>query len=353
MAGIFFSCNFLRYLLTMSSTILITGATGFVGSHLVKANLEKGHKVRALVLPGDPGVAQLQQEQVEIFYGDIRHYEEVKNAITPGTDIVFHCAAFVSDWGKRDIFEQVMINGTDNVCRASVEAGVKRFVKISTNDVFGTDESKVMDETCPLTPWNEPYPDTKLAAEEVAWKYYKEKGLPVTMVYPCWIFGPGDKTFVPHLADAILKKEMVFMRRNAIVWPTYIENLVDLLMLIAVDDRAVGNGYLVHDGESTTLEEFTNSVAKSIGGKEVKTHIPYRIAFIVAVLMEFFGKLMGKKERPLLTTYMVKNLGSRLRFSIDKAKRELGWTPKISYQDGFAKTMIWLKTLDIQHLKQK
>ena len=111
--------------------------------------------------------------------------------------------------------------------------------------------------------------------------------------------------------------------------------------------------FLVHDGESTTLEEFTNSVAKSIGGKEVKTHIPYRIAFIVAVLMEFFGKLMGKKERPLLTTYMVKNLGSRLRFSIDKAKRELGWTPKISYRDGFTKTMIWLKTLDIQHLKQK
>ncbi len=337
----------------MPFNVFITGATGFVGTHLVDAQLAAGNHVRAFVLPNDPEVKKLQDKEVEIIYGDIRHYEDVRKGLADDIDIVFHCAAFVSDWGKREIFEQVMINGTDNVCRAAVQAGVMRLVKISTNDVFGIDESEIMDETFPLVPWNEPYPDTKIAAEEIAWKYYKEKKLPVTMVYPCWIFGPGDKTFVPHLADAILKKEMVFMRKNAIVWPTYIGNLVDLLMLISVDERAIGNGYLVHDGESTTLEEFTNSVAKAIGGKEVTTHIPYWLAYLVAVLMEFFGKLFSKKDRPLLTTYTVKNLGSRLRFSIDKAKRELGWMPKITYKEGFAATMVWLKTLDFSILKQK
>jgi nucleoside-diphosphate-sugar epimerase len=337
----------------MSSKVLITGATGFVGTHLVNANLAKGNFVKAFVLPNDPEIKHLENKNVEIVFGDIRNYEDVKKAITDDVDIVFHCAAFVSDWGKREIFEQVMVNGTENVCRAAAEANVKRLVKISTNDVFGLREDKVMDETFPLTPWNEPYPDTKLLAEEIAWNYYKEKNLPVTMVYPCWIFGPGDKTFVPHLADAVLKGEMLFMRKNAIVWPTYIENLIDLLMLIAVDERAVGNGYLVHDGESTTLEEFTNSLAKSIGAKEVKMRIPYWLAYIVAALMEFFGKLLKQKDRPLLTTYTVKNLGSRLRFSIDKAKRELDWTPKISYKEGFATTMKWLKTLDVSTLKQK
>ena len=332
----------------MSSKVLITGATGFVGTHLVNANLAKGNFVKAFVLPNDP-----ENKNVEIVFGDIRNYEDVKKAITDDVDIVFHCAAFVSDWGKRELFEQVMVNGTENVCRAAREANVKRLVKISTNDVFGLREDNVMDETFPLTPWNEPYPDTKLLAEEIAWNYYKEKNLPVTMVYPCWIFGPGDKTFVPHLADAVLKGEMLFMRKNAIVWPTYIENLIDLLMLISEDERAVGNGYLVHDGESTTLEEFTNSLAKSIGAKEVKMRIPYWLAYIVAALMEFFGKLLKQKDRPLLTTYTVKNLGSRLRFSIDKAKRELDWTPKISYKEGFATTMKWLKTLDVSTLKQK
>lgn len=337
----------------MSSKVFISGATGFVGTHLVNANLVKGNTVRTFVLPNDPEVKNLQNKNVEIIYGDIRNYAEVKKAITNDIDIVFHCAAFVSDWGKREIFEQVMINGTENVCRAASEANVRRFVKISTNDVFGLREDIEMDETFPLTPWNEPYPDTKIIAEEIAWKYHKEKGLPVTMVYPCWIFGPGDKTFVPHLADAVLKREMVFMRKNAIVWPTYIENLIDLLMLIAVDDRAVGNGYLVHDGESTTLEEFTNSLAKSIYAKEVKLHIPYWLAIAVAAVMEFFGKVFNKKDRPLLTTYTVKNLGSRLRFSIKKVKRELNWTPKISYKEGFATTMHWLKTLDFSKLKQK
>lgn len=337
----------------MSKKVLITGATGFVGTHLVNANLAAGHHVRALVLPNDPALTQLENRKVEVVFGDIRNYEEVRTAISDEIDVVFHCAAFVSDWGKREIFEQVMITGTDNVCRACVEAKVDRLVKISTNDVFGLDESEVMDESFPLKPWNEPYPDTKLAAEEVAWKYHKEKGLPVTMVYPCWIFGPGDKTFVPHLADAILKKEMMFMRRNAIVWPTYVENLVDLLMLISEDERAVGNGYLVHDGESTTLEEFTNSIAKAIGGKEVKIHIPYWLAYFAAILMEFFGKIIRKKDRPLLTTYTVKNLGSRLRFSIAKAEKELGWVPKISYREGFRRTMVWLKEQNFSKLKQK
>ena len=338
---------FIAYLLrnlveyaVMAKKVLITGATGFVGTHLVNANLSKGNTVRAFVLPNDPELQHLQQKNVEIVIGDIRNYEDVQKAITNDIDIVFHCAAFVSDWGKREIFEQIMIKGTENVCRASFEAKIKRFVKISTNDVFGLDESQVMNETFPLKKWNEPYPDTKIEAEEVAWKYYKKSGLPVTMVYPCWIFGPGDKTFVPHLADAVLKKEMVFMRKNAIVWPTYIENLVDLLMLISEDDRAVGNGYLVHDGESTTLEEFTNSLAKEIGAKKVTMHIPYWLAYFAAIIMEFFGKLFRKKERPLLTTYTVKNLGSKLKFSIAKAERELEWKPKISYKEGFARTML-------------
>ena len=85
--------------------------------------------------------------------------------------------------------------------------------------------------------------------------------MPLTMVYPLWVFGEGDQTFVPLLADAIIKKELIFWRKGAIVWPTYIDNLVDLLMLISEDERAIGNGYLVHDGESTTLEDFCTGIA--------------------------------------------------------------------------------------------
>lgn len=332
--------------------VLITGATGFIGGHLVKANLSTGHHVRALVLPNDPEAEVLRSKGVEVVTGDIRDYQAVRKA-TAGADVIFHCAAVVTDWAPKKLFQEVTVGGTENVCKAGLEAGVSLLVDMSTNDVFGLDESQVIDETFPLRPWHEPYPDSKIEAEKICWRYHRQHGLPVTMVYPCWVFGEGDKTFVPLLADAILKRELIFWRKDVIVWPTYIENLVDLLMLIAEDKRAVGNGYLVHDGEYTTLEEFSAGIAKALGIPPLNRYIPYSVAYGTAMMMEFVWRLLRKKTRPLLTTYTVKNLGSRLKFSIAKAERELGWKPKIPYSEGFKRTMEWLKTLDHRTLKQK
>jgi nucleoside-diphosphate-sugar epimerase len=109
----------------------------------------------------------------------------------------------------------------------------------------------------------------------------------------------------------------------------------------------------VHDGESTTLEEFCAGIAEALGVPPVKTYIPYWLAMTAAIVMEFIWKLFRIKMRPLLTTYTVTNLGSKFRFSIDKAQRELGWKPRITYREGFRKTMKWMKTLDIASLKQK
>jgi 2-alkyl-3-oxoalkanoate reductase len=175
----------------------------------------------------------------------------------------------------------------------------------------------------------------------------------VTMVYPCWVYGERDSAFVPDLADAIIKKDLIFWRRDVLVWPTYIKNLVDLIMLIAEDPRAAGNGYIAHDGESVTLQDFCAEIAKTMGVPPIKTHIPYGLAYTAALLMETAWKTARIKSRPLLTTYIVKNLGSRLRFSIEKARKELGWVPKITYRQGMAETMEWLRTLDRNTLKLK
>ena len=332
--------------------VLVTGATGFIGGHLVLANLDKGHSVRALVLPLDPGEKLLMAQGVEVVTGDIRDFSSVQKA-AKGMDIIFHCAAVVTDWAPKKMFDEITVQGTRNVCQAALNAGVSRLVDMSTNDVFGTNESCVMDETFPLVPWGEPYPDYKIQAEKIVWEYHRQHGLPATMVYPLWVYGPGDQTFVPLLADAILKRELIFWRKGAIVWPTYIENLVDLLLLISQDARAVGNGYLVHDGESTTLEDFCAGIAQALEVPPATLHIPYAAAYASAVVLELAAKVRGKKSRPLLTTYTVKNLGSRLQFSIAKAERELGWKPKLSYKEGFARTMEWLKALDISSLKKK
>lgn len=333
-------------------TVLITGATGFIGRHLVRANISRGNHVRALVLPGDQGEDYLKALGVEIYSGDICNFESVRQAVA-GCDIVFHCAAVVTDWAPKKLFRDVTVGGTENVCKAAMEAGVSRLVDMSTNDVFGTDESKVLDESMPERYWGEPYPDSKIDSEKILWRYHKEKRLPVTMVYACWVFGDGDQTFVPLLADAIVKKELIFWRRDVLVWPTYIDNLVDLLMLIAEDPRAIGNGYLVHDGESTTLQEFCDGIAEELHVPPIRTYIPYFAAMSVAFIMELIWRILRLKTRPLLTTYTVKNLGSRLKFSIAKAERELGWKPAISYRQGFERTMKWLRIQDAAQLKQK
>jgi len=332
--------------------VLVTGGTGFIGGHVVKENLARGNSVRALVLPGDPMERSLKDRGVEVVNGDIRDYGKVREA-ADGRDVIFHCAAVVTDWAPKKLIWDITVKGAENIGKAALDAKVNRLVDMSTCDVFGTSESVVMDESLPLQYWGEPYPDSKIDSEKIMWRYHKEQGLPVTMVYPLWVYGEGDQTFVPLLADAIVKKELIFWRKGAIVWPTYIDNLVDLLMLISEDDRAIGNGYLVHDGESTTLEEFCAGIAAALGVPPIKTYIPYWAAMAAARAMEFSWRLFKVKMRPLLTTYTVTNLGSRFRFSIDKAEKELGWKPRISYREGFDRTMKWLKTLDLKALKQK
>jgi nucleoside-diphosphate-sugar epimerase len=332
--------------------VFITGATGFIGSHLVTRNLEKGNRVRALVRPGNPQIRGLEKRGVEVAAGDIRDRDVIRRA-AEGMDTIFHCAAVVTDWGPWKLFQEVTIGGSENVCRAAQECGAGRLVYVSTNDVFGPDESRVLDESCPFKPWKEPYPDAKIQAEKHAWECHREHSLPLTMVYPCWVYGEGDRTFVPLVADAIVKRDMIFWKKNALVWPTYIDNLMDVMMQISEDDRAVGNGYLVHDGESVTFQDFCGAVADALGVKRVRMHIPYAAAYAAGWVMETAGRLFRSEKRPLLTTYSVKNLGSRLRFSIEKAERELGWTPAVSYHEGFARTMEWLKTLDLETLKEK
>jgi nucleoside-diphosphate-sugar epimerase len=322
--------------------VLITGATGFLGSHLVERNLESGREVRVFALPGDAKAAELEARNVHVVFGDIRDYKAVEKA-AEDIQIVFHLAAVVTDWAPKKLFSQVNIEGMRNICRASLEHGVERFVEVSTNDIFGLKEGVVMDENFGFSYWKEPYADTKIEATKIAWEFY-QKGLPVTMVYPCWVYGPGDKTFVPEIIKALRNRSLIFWRKGALVWPAYVGNVIDLLMVIGENPAAVGHGFLVHDGISDTFEGFTAKIAESMDSPKASRYIPYSVAYAASWCLELAWKLLGKKSRPLLTTYSVKNLGSRLQFSIDKAERVLGWKPPISYEEGFKKTMGWFKT---------
>jgi len=332
--------------------MLITGATGFIGGHLLTETLERGHQVRALVRPGHPRIPELVQKGVEVMVGDIRDQAVVETAVD-GMAVVFHCAAAVTDWAPSASFRQVTVGGTRHVCRAAAKADIKRLVYVSTNDVFGRDENRILDETGSFESWNEPYPDHKIKAEKICRLFMREQRLPVTIVYPCWVYGENDFTLVANLADAILKGDMLFWRRGAFFYPLYVKNLVSLMMVLAEDERAVGQGYLAHDGRSVMLEEFCAAIAAALEVPPVTRRIPYPLAYLGAWGLEIGWRLLRRKERPVLTTYAVRNLGSRMRFSIAKAERELGWKPPVPFEIGLAETLAWLKTVDRQRLKIK
>lgn len=331
--------------------VLITGATGFIGSHLMDRNLKEGNKVRILALPHDPVAKDYEDRGVEVIYGDIRDEQAVDRAVE-GMQIVFHLAAVVTDWAPERLFEEVNVGGTRNVCKACIKHNVDRLVEVSTNDVFGLREDMPIDETFDYACWGEPYADTKMEAIKATHEYM-ERGLSVSSVFPCWVYGPGDRTFIPLLADAIKSRSMLFWRKDVIVWPAYVENVIDLLMLIAEHPDADGEGFLVHDGESDTLQNFCTKIAEAIGEKAPKLHVPYWTAYSIAAMMELVWKLLHRRSRPLLTKYTVKNLGSRLRFSIQKAEKRLGWHPRFRYPEAFEMTMAWLNKTDPEMWKQK
>jgi nucleoside-diphosphate-sugar epimerase len=323
--------------------VFITGGTGFIGTHLVKRLLDDGHSVRMLVRKASAETLREYADRgIEPVFGDVGNTDAIRKAMKD-VDVVFHLAGIVSDWGRQDVFNAVNVDGTRNMCDAALERNVKLFIYFSTNDVFGYGEDKVITETDDFKYWNEPYPDSKIDATRIV-RDSEKKGLPVSIIYPCWVYGPGDTTFITPMAEALKSRMFMFWRKNALVWPLYIDNLIDLLMVMMTNPSAVGKGFIAHDGLSVTFEDFTDTLCRYLGLRTTRRYIPYTLAYGAGVLFEALWKTLGKTCRPLLTTYSVKNLGSRWRFSIDNARQTLNWKPSHTYEEGMDTTMKWYMT---------
>ncbi len=327
----------------MSFTALVTGGAGFIGSHLVERLLETGASVRVLVRRPRPILEHLRARGAELVTGDVRRPEDLRRHMQ-GVERVWHLAAVTTDWAPRQEFWDITVGGTENACRAALACGVRRFVYLSTNDVFGLREGPVIDESFPLRRWDEPYPDSKIDATRRAW-YWHARGLPVTVAYPCWVIGPRDFTFTARLADAVRSGLAVTWRRGALVWPAYIANVVDLLLVMGEHPAAAGQGFLVHDGESTTLEAYYAAIARALGLPQRIIPVPYFAALGAAGLLEGACRALRVQRRPLLTTYAVRNLGSKLRFSIARARHLLGWEPRVPAAEGLRRALEWLQTV--------
>lgn len=321
---------------------LVTGANGFLGHYLVTALQERGHSVRTLILPNED-VAWLQKRQVTIYRGDVRRRETLTEPMQ-GVEVVFHLAAMMGVWRSMESFREVNVAGTENVCRAAIEAGVWRLVHVSSAMVYRMWVGEPATEEAPLTPLNEPYAVTKAEGDKLVQGLITRAALPAVIIRPGTIFGPGDRLNFGRLADRILagKTIVIGSGRNAVPY-VYVTDVVQGLLQALDAPQAIGQAYNIGNDEPLTQEQLLGAIADEIGARRPRFRLPYGLLYSIAYASERFSALSDYRIQPLVTRHGVTLYGANSRISIDKARRELGYAPAVALREGVRLTSAWYR----------
>lgn len=332
---------------------IVTGAVGFVGGHLVDALVARGDDVLALDI-AQHGPANSRYARV-----DITDYEAVKQAFAshPGTETVFHNASVVHT--KRNLEDRVWavnLGGSRNILRACLEFGVKKLVYVSSaSAVYEGHDIENGDERMPYSKISQaPYADSKIAAEKELLAANGKQGLTTCAIRPHVVFGPGDGRLVPQLLSRAKTGKLKFsVGRNLRKLSdfTYVSNLVDALL--AADDKlgtgvgVDGQAYFITNGEPMGFWDFVDTFMVELGYSPIKRTVPYRLAYAAAAVAETVDTLRGGSlgEENGMTRFAIQYMCTHHYFSIDKARRELGYVPSVSIAQGIAKTVAHLRAI--------
>ncbi len=328
----------------MSQIYLITGATGFVGSHLAEACRAKGYHVRALVRQGSDA-SFLERLGVDIYRGELSDAKVVSQALVD-VDVVVHCAAKVGDWGKLEDFRVVNVEGTRHLlegCKG--RRSLARFVQLSSLGVYEARHHYGTDESEPLPPHHEDaYAQTKVEAEQLALRYYREAEVPVVVLRPGFVYGPRDHTVLPRIIEALRARRLAYFSGGRRALNTiYVGSLVDAIFLAVAKPNAIGQVYNLTDGEFVSKRKYIESVADGMGLPRPGRSIPFWLALLAANIIEGRARRRGAMEAPLLTRARIKFLGLNLDYSIAKAQRELEYRPRVTFEQGIQETMAWYR----------
>jgi nucleoside-diphosphate-sugar epimerase len=327
----------------MPRTYLVTGATGFVGSHVAEALAKRGDAVRAVARTGSD-TALLEKLGAQLVRGDVTDPEVLK-AAADGVDVVIHCAAKVGDWGPVEEFRWVNVGGLRNLLEAVKGRPLGRFVYVSTLGVYQARHHHGTDETEPLPEQHiDGYTQSKVEAEKLALEYHRKDGVPVTILRPGFIYGPRDRTVLPRIANRLREGSIVYIAKGKYALnTTYVENLVDAILLAAEIPAAVGEVFNVTDGEFVSKRRFFEAVADGIGAKRPSKSIPVWLARILARWREAKFRRENRPNPPRITQAQLKFAGLNLDFSIAKARTRLGYRPRVSFDEGMKAALEWFR----------
>lgn len=323
---------------------LVTGATGFIGRHLVERLANKGVTVRVLCRR-TADVSSFKRKEIEICWGDILDGSAVEVAVR-GCEQVYHLAAFAQGWTKdpRTYFE-INVGGLQNVLSAAHKASVEKVVYTSSSVTVGPSNGTPANESSPRPQeFLTDYEHSKFVAEQKALCYVRS-GLNVVIVCPTRVFGPG----VLSVANSVTKMVQQYLGGrwrfilgdgNGIGNYVYVEDIVEG-HLLAMEKGRAGERYLL-GGENASYNEFFEIVAEVSGRQYKLFHAPMSLALLTSEIEEFRGKHF--KHRPLITPAWVRTFIANWAFSTEKAQTELGCkiTP---LREALAMTIRWLEHL--------
>lgn len=324
---------------------LVTGVGGFLGRYIAEQLLARGDWVRGI---GRREYPELSAMGVECLRVDLRDRDAVV-ASCEGVDTVFHTAAIAGIWGKWDEFFQINTQGTEHVLSGCFEHGVGRFVYTSSPSVTfdGTDQCYV-DESAPYpTRWLCHYPHTKALAEQRVLQNHGRRGLATCALRPHLIWGPRDMHLIPRLIARARQGRLrkVGAGKNLIDM-VYVENAA-AAHLQAADHLAVhsavgGRAYFISQGEPVNCWDWINSILQLAGMEPVQKGISFRTAYGVGGALECVYRMLGKTDEPPMTRFLAAQLATSHYFNIDRARRDFGYFPQISSQQGMQRLGAWL-----------
>lgn len=326
---------------------LVTGATGLLGSHIVEQLRLRDRPVRVIVRRSSD-LAWLRSQGVECVEADLGDRASLERACR-GVQTIYHAAARVGDWGPWNEFVEITVNGTRNLAETAAAAEVERFIHISSISAYGhpDGEGLTLDESAPLGTdlhkWSY-YSRAKVDAERMLWDMHQYGRIKLTVIRPSWLYGPRDRATIHRLARLLREGKVKILgdgenRLNVV----YAGNVAEGAILAADSPTAAGQAYNCSNDGVMKQKQWLNLLASELGAPAVTKHVPYRIAYGAAFLLECLGHLFRTKNPPMVTRYAVWLMGRRCFFSAEKARRELGWTSTMSYEEGVKKTIAWLR----------
>ncbi len=322
--------------------ILVTGASGFLGTHLVRALATRGESVRAFFrrkTPPDELVELSERHRggVELFRGDLGDEERVRESLK-GIDAVIHTAALAIDWGPLDLFMKANYEATVNLIQASRETGVENFLYISSAVVHGFGPHVDTNEEGPYYPLKYPYQITKKMTEEYVLGK-DEPGFKVTALRPCNVYGPGDRTSTYAMYEAIMKGVFGYVGSgDALTCPLYIDDLCAGTLAALDCSKAAGEIILLTDGMKVSWKDYCRVMFEAVGSGKKPVGLPAPLAMLSSRILEFGSRLIGSTKAPPLTTYRVEQASQNYHFSNAKAEKLLGFKPTIFYEEGLGRT---------------